>query len=491
VPQRYTLITSQQLMDIPYRGAYPEKGSKIVDPSTGFIVSRIADSRELLGDYLNNPSNQSLIVYSRYSAENTTGELYIVHGTNSTSAWIYRRSNNTLVTVLRFNPSLGSQSRSIGEVNELRWDYTGQHPNRLYFVGRSLPTSQAISGENPAMSFYYLDINPNTNSHSPPVLVRDFSLDFPDFPGAAIMNDVEGDSSNDSRFWAWQVVNPLGTGNMTYGIFSYDKNLNSILGRLQRSCKGATLPCVTAETPSVQQPYITRPNMVEFSPLGSRVIVHFERVYPGYGRDSEINTLADGPKAFAPDFSDPIRIAADATHSGWAWGQGGEELFVSQNNRNDWVEAVDIKDAASANCSLISGTQNSYSCGTKIVSQPQLDPSYAIGFHFGKIYDKSKRGWVFVNTYGKAESIWSRNQNLLVRIQDAYSSGAAHFVRLGSSLNDYYDYRSEGSGALSFNGNSIYSTGNWGFTDGRGDVVRTDLPPDLFSNLPKSGLSRP
>jgi hypothetical protein len=40
----------------------------------------------------------------------------------------------------------------------------------------------------------------------------------------------------------------------------------------------------------------------------------------------------------------------------------------------------------------------------------------------------------------------------------------------------HYDYRSEGSGSLDFKGENVWTTGNWGYTDGRGDVFRVQLP---------------
>lgn len=477
------LIFDSRKINIPNVGVYPEKGIEIQDPVVKFISKRMTDVSELTGDYLNQRSDQSLVVYSRYSPENSNGELFVVHGTNSTSAWVYGRADKKLIAPLKFNPNLGSDSRSLGEINELRWDYTGQHPNRLYFVGRSLPTSQSVSGENPGMSFYYIEIDPASNTHTTPILIRDFTRDFPSFPNGLIMNDVEGDSSNDSRYWAWQVINPLGSGYKTYGVFSYDKNADKILGKLQRSCVNETAPCVSINVATESAPYITRPNMVEFSPLGTRVIVHFERIPPGYGRDADMNSVVDGPKAFYPNFTDPVRISADATHSGWAWGTRGEELFVSQNNRNDWIEAVDISSESTAKCVLIGGAGNSYSCGIKVISQPQLDPTYAIGYHFGKVYDQNKRGWFFISTYGLNDTAWSVNQLMFVKISDAATGFSPTYARVGSSLNKYYDYRSEGSAALGFKGNRIWSTANWGFSDGRGEVVQIDVPDNIFEML--------
>ncbi|MDE2433117.1 MAG: hypothetical protein KGN37_09745 [Burkholderiales bacterium] len=477
------LILDTRSIGIPATGAYPNKGAQLTDPITGFRVTRVADKGELAGDYAGTKSALSAIVYSRYTPSNVTGEFVLVHGDNSTSAWVYRVSDNKMMTPLKFKPSLGNTaSRSLGEINELRWDYSGAHPYRLYFVGRSLPAAQSVAGEKPGMSFYYTDINPSTGQQSTPVVIRDFSKDFPSFTTGEIMNDVEGDSSNDSRYWAWQVMDTArAAGFLPTAIFTYDKQANAILGSVQRSCSGAVVPCVAINTPATSAPYLTRPNMVEMSPSGTRVVVHFERAFAGYF-DANVGTVADGPKAFLPDFSDPIRVAADATHSGWAWGPNGEEMFVSQNNRNDWIEAVNIASAATAKCALIA--DNSYTCGTKIYPYSKLDGgSWTLGMHFGKVYNKAKKGWVFMNTYDKASSTWGKNQNLFVEIND-YAKRASKVVRLGSSYNAYYDYRSEGSGALDYAGDNIWATANWGYKDGRGDAFKVSLPSGWFNLIP-------
>ena len=479
------LSTDRRIFGIPAPGVYPSKGVTVTDPSTGFGVVRAADRAEMTGDLQNRLPSLSVIVYSRYTPANVTGEFYLVHGDNSTSAWVYRASNHTPVGPLRFRPTLGNVSRLLGEVNELRWDYSGRHPYRLYFVGRSLPVAQAVAGENPAMTFYYVDLDAGTGLPSTPVVVRDFSRLFPAYPGT-LMNDVEGDSSNDSRYWAWMIN---GTSDATkyqsYAILVYDRHTDTVVSSLQRNCSGALVPCVPVNSPSRRPPFMTRPNMVEMSPLGTRVIVQWERVNAGYDRDAEIGSLLDGPRAFLKDFSDAIRIGADATHSGWAWGAAGEEMYVSQNNRNDWIEAVDIASAATANCSVISG--NSWRCGVRLISQTGLDGgSWSIGYHFGKIYDLSKRGWVYMNTYDKTGyTHWGKNQNLLVEIPPAGSEPRPRVVRLGSTLNQYHDYRSEGSGALDFRAENIWTTANWGFTDGRGDVFRIKLPADWWRLLPR------
>ena len=63
----------------------------------------------VVGDYGSYKSALSTIVYSRYTPSNTTGEFVLVHG-DSTSAWVYRVSDNKLMTVLKIKPTMTPQS---------------------------------------------------------------------------------------------------------------------------------------------------------------------------------------------------------------------------------------------------------------------------------------------------------------------------------------------------------------------------------------------
>lgn len=459
-------------------GFYPKKGELGRDPSTSLPSQRFADAAELVDGPDGHHGKMSLIVYSRYTPANVSGEFVLVHGENSTSAWIYRVSDAKRVTPVLFRPDM-ADSPLLGEVNELRWDYSGAHPYRLYFIGHNLGNQRAIKGEEVEASFYYVDFDPRTGQLAMPVVVRDFSKDFPHFAHGVILNDVEGDSSNDSRYWAWMMINGA-DGYLPYVIFTYDRLEDRIIGSIQRNCSKATVPCEVADTPETAKPYLSKPNMVEMSPLGTRVVVDWGRASRSE-RAADVGGVADGPKAFLPNFKDPILIGNNATHSGWAWGRNGEEMFVSQNDANDWIEAVDIASARTANCTPVS---KGHSCGVKVLPYALLDSgTWSVGMHFGKIYNRNLRGYVFINTYDKQVGHWAKNHNLLAAIP-AQSAAPAPVVRLSSSSNVYYDYRSEGSGALDFKGENIWSTANWGYRDGRGDVMRVQLPTDWAQALP-------
>lgn len=480
--------------------SHPSIGTVVDAPSAyGGGVKRRADHNDLIGDYGGGSRSHSLVVYSRFTPVNSDGTLVLIHGDNSTSCWVYHTETNTSALLdsgnaipLRINPSMGQSSRALGEKNELRWDYTGLHPNRLYFIGYNIADGQGLSGEDVSMSFYYVDIDTTNNTQAVPVLIHDFSNEFPSsgtyptggFSGGLLFNDVEGDSSNDSRYWAWMIVDATSTWN-PWAFITYDRQTDTIIGRALRDCTGVSGPCTEVETPAAATNFISRPNMIEISPSGNYVHINWGRAYSGY-RDADIEYVSDGPKACNKDFTDCFRIGADQAHSGWAWGSNGEEMFVLQNNRDDTIEAVDISGGeATAKCSLITG--NNYTCGTDIALYTDFDPGYAnvIGFHFGKIYDQNKRGYALVNTYESVHTHWGHNIMGLIKIWDRTVNGTKLW-RIASTYNTHFDYRSEGSGALNFTGDEIWTSANWGTDNtatGSEEVYSIGMPSNWYCML--------
>lgn len=516
-------ISDTRIMLPDYGSTTPAKGEMRIDPTTGLEVTRISDKNELTP-----ASVYGLIVYSRYSPTNTTDEYVLVHHANSTSASLYRISDKVNLGTIRKNGAT-----SIGEVNEIRWDYTGNFPNRIYFVD--------------GMKFYQMDV---INSNGNPTLIRDFSADF---PGASkIINDVEGDSSNDSRYWAWQVLGPYdGSKYPVNAIFTYDKQQNNIIGILTPQQFGRSV--------------LPSPNMVEISPLGTRVITHYGDAtsnpsvlsgvwtdignnvweFSGYKsktsgnnafgkvtangtvlqkksgstgapenitgdnqyannsssdkfwirlttgadpnsmtiiadwgiRPDDINTDFDAPRAWNLDFSgENVVISASETHSGWAWDLDGNEMFVSQNNKQDWIEARNI----------ITGTI------TQVIRHGNgaSDLSYANGFHFAKIYNRNYRGWMIFNTSSKTNLTWGENQILAMEIKP--SAANPRIWRIFPRYNAYNGaYRDEGQVALSHSGLSLWHTGNWGVVSGSGDSYMIQMPTTWYQDLNPGDTTSP
>lgn len=514
--------TTKNIIAPTYDPAQPSKNEIRINPITGRSITRITDTTEL------KTTEDALVVYSRFTATNSTGEYLLVHGKNSTSAWIIRLSDNAVLHKVNPGVNVGASNDEIGEVHEIRWDYSGQHPNRIYFIY--------------GMKFYQMDVIDGNDSST---LLHDFSVEYPS--GKKIMNDVEGDSSNDSRYWAWMVIGTtIVDGKQQPDLFIvYDKQTNTIIGEYTPS-----------DNPNYTT-YLPRPNMVEISPEGSKVILHYgtasnhpfvlpggwanegngiystnykaytagnsvfayikvndtlitqmstgtgtpasitgnnqfaynselDRIYirfDGTGLSSHVvsgnwgsrpqdnSTILDGPHAFSLNFTNPVKVAISESHSGWGYSSTGKELFISQDNTRDRFQAC-----------YIDGTGGTYPNNCFDFFN-HANWNYA-GVHFGKFYNSDKRGWVLASTYKKANDTWGANQIIMMELKDIAEDPTC--LRVTPSYNQYAgNYRDEAPAALSLDGNNIYWTANWGdATNGHGEVYHTQLPANWTNIKP-------
>ncbi len=67
-------IISRDIITPSLGTSVPEKGEARIDPVTGVRITRLTDASELSG------TQDALIVYSRYSPENSTGNLFLAFG---------------------------------------------------------------------------------------------------------------------------------------------------------------------------------------------------------------------------------------------------------------------------------------------------------------------------------------------------------------------------------------------------------------------------
>lgn len=420
-----------------YASGEPVKGGAVTDTTTGSTMERISDISTLIP----HPPSDAMIVYSRYTPINTSGEYILVHGTNSTSCWIVRLSDNAVITKLERDGG-----HDIGEVNEIRWDYTGSHPNRVYFVY--------------GMKFYQMDV---LTENGIPTLIHDFSIDYPS--GHHILNDVEGDSSHDSRYWAWQVVGPYdGAYFPRIAIITYDKQTDQILGSIE---PGDITP---TQNPSHWTDHLPTPNMVEISPDGDYLMVNSTRSYPGSRTEDWDGTAFDSPWVFSLDGTPQRRVSWDETHSGWAYDHDGNQVFVSQNSSTDEIDACNVETGTyPGNCMAIQDFGF-------------YEPDYAYtNNHFSTSYNRANDGWVLWSTYKGSNDNWRFNQIMMLEIAP---KSTAKVWRVTPSYNLADTYRDEGSAALSYDGNTVVWTGNWNDpTNGHGEVMKVDLPDGWAETL--------
>ena len=418
----------------------PVKGESRVDPITGVIIERLTDAGQIAD------SNDALIVYSRYSPENSTGDYLLVFGSNSTSSRVISRKTGELVTVLT-----DTSGATIGENHEVRWDTSGRHPNRVYFIK--------------GMQFWMID--DITRAADSTVVVKDFTAQFPN--ATKIYNDVEGDSSNDSDHWAWMAVHygQSDSGSSTYLVDAFIHY--QVSTDTTHSLKPADLTGSNLDLEKDRTTFSYRPNMIEMSPLGTGVVLHMGRkwddvAYGGKGVNY-ISSWFDGPHLWPVDFDfqtqAPVKISVDETHSGWSFDAMQREMFISQNNRTDRLDAI-----------YVNGESSGYDHRVEVASHS--DFGWGMGFHYGKM-PQNKPGWLFMNSYSKDDSLWASNQFMMIQIKAEEQDPV--IWRIAPAYNKYDgDYRDEAPAAINLSGNRIYWSSNWGGMLDHREVFMIQLP---------------
>ncbi|HVI59027.1 MAG TPA: hypothetical protein VM619_09190 [Luteimonas sp.] len=371
----------------PDYGSLPAVGETRTQAGTGARIERIAKG--------------GLVVYSRYTPVSIDNRYIVVHGEDSTSARIVELATGKTVRSLP----------RIGEQNEIRWHYGMDAPARIYYVE--------------GMQFRQMDVETGKDA-----LVHDFGRDWPG--GDQLFTDVEGDSSNDSRYWCWMVRREVDEGPYPVEqLVSYDRVADTV---------------VLADAAKLGRKELGRPNTIEASPNGEACVVH-------WGDDE------GGPQAWKRDFSAKIRnVAVDETHSGWILDEAGDEWFVSQNNRTDWIEAVSLQTGETRRL-LYHG-----------------DLGWDNGMHFSKAY--ALRGYVLLSTCSETNAAWGENQLVMLGLD-------GRILRIAHTHNAYPGddaYRNEAAAAVSYDGRGIYWTANWGDGNRQRDVYGIELPAQWWKH---------
>lgn len=299
------------------------------------------------------------------------------------------------------------------------------------------------------------------------------------------MNDVEADSSLENDYWGWMATYYDHSDQKTKvdGYISYQISTNTVY-----TLKPDDLADTNLAAEVGKDVFTYRPNMVEIAPNGTNFVMHHGRkwddsVYDGNGKDW-IGTWYDGPYLWPLDFDfnrqAPVKISVGETHSGWAFDKDGREMFISQNNRTDMLDAIYTK-----------GDNAGYDNRVEIARHDDL--GWSTGFHYGKM-PASKKGWVFVNTYANTNkpthgSDWAVDQLLMVELKalensDALNPQSAKIWRIAPNYNLYDgNYRDEAPAAINTFGNRIYLTTNWGGELPNREVFVIELPDDWDQQL--------
>ena len=392
----------------------PAKGSFTGEATFYLSLYRVtASSAEAGGDAMVAPA------YSRWPIINSSQEyLYLQRTVGGEDAMLYSATDYSLIkifpTTVTWDGTPGV-SFSGHEAKEFRWDYTGDRPDTMYSVQGS--------------SFVEYNVLLDTVT-----TIRCFSSHVTS-PTAKIHNDVEGDSSADSRYWAFMLKGPYdGEFNPLWALVTYDKLTDTVLGTMDHAAYVAA-----GGTEST----LPTPNMVEISPLGTKVIYHLGA--SGGGRPGDADGYFDGAWAWDLDFTNPIKVSVSETHSGWGFDSEGAELFVSQNNQTDWLEARYIVDGSSFN----------------ILNHGDL--GWGNGMHFARM-PSTTPGWSLISTYKSGENDdWGDNQLFMLELV-ATGSGPRVW-RLAHTYNNFDEYYAEAFAPMSQHGDKVWWGAKWPGTD--------------------------
>ena len=472
-PVGYYIDQSDNMTLEPFvESTQPAKDGTLVDGTFFVNIIRITDCvADGIGD------DMAIPVYSRFTPANSNKtKLFLERAAGGEDGLIYNaESPHELISALPRDTEIdGVFGHFVSmEGAEFRWDKTGSYPNRMYYVGY-------LTAYDMRFFQYETDTEVATTLHN-------FAIDFP--TGSYINNDVEGDCSDDSRYWAWMVFGPYTyrpASNSWFfpciAIITYDKTTDTILGTLDRAkyvAMGGTW--TSADYPSA----IPRPNMVDISPNGDRVVLLNGMAYVG-NRDGDIDGYFDGTFAFDLDFTNPTKVAVDQGHSGWAWDLEGNQLFVSQNNRNDWIEATDIngagmwRDPADA---------NRWRGDLQIVFYTEISSySNPSNFHFGRM-PASHPGWsLLYSTSDYPNTDPGDNQIMMLEMVDR-ATRPARIWRLGHTHNRFNSYYAEGWAAISQDGQTVYWSAKWTQPTDYGyiETYKIDLPATWVTDLNGTG----
>lgn len=305
----YTYVSGNKLSNFPTSGLFFQAGSTyspqdvapgecFAQPGFGVSICKAVDTSQFP------PSTNIRPPYSRWATDNSDGSLYYVVKDTETPAKsgrgqmvILRTSDNSIYSIPNLNGMEGS---------EFRWDHAD--PNTLYY----------------RTGCQFMSYNIVTKSST---LVHDFVSD--GYPTCTVaMNDVEGDSSLDSRYWAFMLLGPYHYGNYNLlAVVTYDKTQNRIVGTLDRA-----LFISQGGNGDQWDSVGFRPNMVDIAPTGDRVVLLW------------------------PDIKYPVPYNI-GIYSGTASTQGASTIFTitSQNTLTQWFSAGDdIRISCSAGAAILS-----------------------------------------------------------------------------------------------------------------------------------------
>ena len=401
----------------------PTRGVPFVDPDFGTTIVRLTDAATEGGNYVG-------LRYAKWSPENANSTMALLASRNGWLLYnVDKNSPNKYSFIKRPNLPYGN--------GEPRWD--GKDPNIIYFTDK--------------MGFYKYDVR--TDKYS---LIRDFSSDFPQ--GTEVFMDDEGDSSADSRYWAWFVVQ----SGVKNSAFSYDKDYDlynqdadgktgKIIGTLSHDLLASRHGGGDSNGA----------NWIGFTDTGKKIIVGTER---GSWYTS----------SYDKDFTNGVALNVWCGHSDTAIDANGNEILFGFDMKGDGYTYVDLN------------TGNK----VRMLRRPWPNPNdYTGACCFGHVTGTdsvSKPGWGLYSAYCTCDcTLGTKFDCLLIYMMEfkdvGHDADPTKVPRVWQIAHSYSSggYNSMPKAVINHNGTRIYFTSRW---EWRNDETSQDIIETYIIELP-------
>ena len=421
----------------------PAKGALYVDPDFHTNITRITNSSTEVhsssyGDY-------AQAGYPKHDIENSNGTRLIVQSF-SYPGWHIYDANSPYSKITDFPSFIGS----IGANPDPRWDKNSGRQNYLYFTTgtkfyRWNVTSQTGSARSCASY-------PTDN----PCYLHDFLDDFPNdnlAPYGWVSGQEEGDSSDNSRYWAFIVFNTSGT--QVHQVV-YDKDFYSTDSGKMIAYKSTT----DSDWPQYGC------NGLTMSPSGNYVVC------------SDYNYVWDR------NLQNRHTVAACCSHFDLGYDADGDEMIVDVQSylSAGWVRMCRLSDGT---CYWLAPLGNNGWGGTHVSANNTLKP-----------------GWALVSTwtpnYPNVPSDWSGHALLMYEMKKISNPSANNHTRvwrLAHTRCVRKGYADDPFGKINYRGTKIWWTSGWdtayGDPGAQTDVYQIDLPTTWYQDLMGGGDTIP
>jgi len=378
-------------------GSLVDQGESFIQPETGHRITRISDIKDNFRfDYMGGDPSQGLTNgYSRFANSNINEEYALAYSTDQ-AVLIYRLSDGKPLGLVEYK-----EDRFIGESCNPRWD---------------------LSGRNGTETIIYYHIWEGTKIYKQDILEGYSTQEAVYNFSERILPEDHMDQDRYARYRAVRLENQIAVLDLRKKEVLPGKISSSSLWGCDISTEGKWL-------------YVQGFN-------GTQEVRFYKILELAQGNISNYSKL-------------PCKSHG---HDGWAYDNNGNEVYIFQDNTNDWFSAYNPE------------------TGNRIDIIHMSEAGWTFGQHMGRIYNPQKGGWLLMSTYDVTNDSWVDNQIFMLEVKSHEAIPKPRIWRIASTHNLYDDnYFAEAFACISPDGNNIYWGANWMGQDNL-ELYRVELP---------------